>query len=213
MALDASELDRQRQLRTRDPDSANPARAKVEEVVRTFSDDEKMEIVNKKAVVIQIGTPARDVTLRPLSLRQVTVFLPRLKMALGPLLLLFRERKAGDPPIPMAMIIDALVEHMDDLPDLIWTILERGNTDIDKLWLEEHMDFAIDMQQILPIFLKQNALNKLFNLGKARSESVTSLNGDGVSSSEKSTDQMPTTGSSVQSSSAASTTDGPTTTS
>lgn len=196
MALDASELARHRQMRVGDgPPEGGSDRPKVEDVVRMYSDEERMAVIGKEAVKIKIGTPEKEVMLYPLSLRQVISFLPKMKSVLGPVLLLFKERRAGDPPVPIASIIEALAEKVEELPDVLMTIFVRGNGDIDREWLMEHLDLVPDMQTVLPIFLKQNGLEKLLNLGKVVPPSSSSSSVDGGKTKEAETTAQATTGS------------------
>lgn len=190
MALDASELARHRQLRAGEgtPEGGPDGRPKVEDVVRMYSDEERMAVIGKEAVKIKVGTPEKEIMLYPLSLRQVILFLPKMKSVLGPVLLLFKERRAGDPPVPIAAIIEALSEKVEELPDVLMTIFSRGNGDVDKDWLLDHLDLVPDMQTVMPIFLRQNGLEKLLNLGKAAPPSSSSSSGDG---GRKGTDQAP----------------------
>lgn len=198
MALDASELARHRAARVGDgtPEGGSSDRPKVEDVVRMYSDEERMAVVGKEAVKLKIGTPEKEIMLYPLSLRQVIAFLPKLKSVLGPVLLLFKERKTGDPPVPIASIIEALSEKVEELPDVLMVIFSRGNGDVDKDWLMDHLNLVPDMQVVLPIFLKQNGLDKLLNLGKVVPPSSDSSSVDGGRTKE--TEQAPaqaTTGS------------------
>ena len=180
MSIDAGELARHRAARVGDglPEGAD-GRPKTEEVLRMYSDDERMTVIAKEAVKIKIGTPEKEISLYPLSLRQVIAFLPRMKTVLGPVLLLFKERRTGDPPIPIASIIEAMSERVEELPDVLLTIFSRGNGDVDRDWLLDHLDLVPDMQKVLPIFLKQNGLEKLLNLGKVVPPSSSSSSDSG----------------------------------
>src|SRR5215831_3548530 len=162
MSVDMSELARRGQeMRSDGPGTGAPER-KTEDTLRMYTDDEKLAVISKGAVKMEIGTPPQEITLYPLSLRQLMVFLPKLKTAMGPLLVLFKDRKTGDPAVPIAQIVDALAEKIDEVPDLVFTLLERGNGNISKEWLMDHFDFVPDMQAIIPVFLRQNGLDKLF---------------------------------------------------
>lgn len=193
MALDASELARRREMASGNGVAEDaPGRPKTEEVIKMYSDDERMRVISKEAVKIKIGTPEKEVLLYPLSLRQLLGFLPKVKSVLGPVLILFKDRRAGDPAIPIAAIVEALAERIDELPEIVTVILSRGNAEIDHDWLMDHFDVVPDMQTILPIFLKQNGLDKLLNLGKQVPPSQDSSKRDDGSSNARTEQLDPT---------------------
>ena len=86
MSVDASELARRGQDMRGDGPAAATGERKSEDVLRMYTDDEKLAVIGKTAVKMEIGTPPQEIMLYPLSLRQLRVFLPRLKAAMGPLL-------------------------------------------------------------------------------------------------------------------------------
>ena len=169
------------------PSAPGTDKERTESVVRMFNDSERMGIVTKQSVLLTLGTPPLEVHIMPMSVGQLLKVLPMLKQLLAPLLAALKERKAGE-TLAMGTFIEMLMESLGDhperLPELIQAMLERGNN-ITIPWIENNFDFVPDMQQLLPVFLKQNGLDKLFNLGKQAAPSPTFLPSDGAKTEMK----------------------------
>lgn len=154
---------------------ADSGQAKTEDVVRMFSDIEKMDILAADGVNIEIGSPPIVITLFPLSTRQLLQALPRIRQYLAPLMAAFKNRNSGD-VMPIGVLIDGLAENVAELPELIETILMRGNV-VSKEFIMDNLNFFPDMAKIVPVFLKQNGLDKMFGLGKRVAPLPSSSNG------------------------------------
>jgi hypothetical protein len=153
--------------RTQQQPGRNPGQARVQRVRKFFSEPEAIEALKAAPVHIRIGNPAfetRDVTIYPLTPGQFAVAYSTLKDVLLPVLDLFKPGEAA-PQLPQ--IMDVLGDKVSQLPKLIHTILQRSPNPPSEDWLNSNMDFLLDLQLIIPPFIAQNGLEKLFGGGNA----------------------------------------------
>lgn len=219
MTVSASDLSEARKrMQGTDPNrltkpGEQKAGERVEEVVKMFSDDERMQHLSEETVVLKIGRgeAAKSLNLMPLTLGQVLTFLPRLRTALGPMFQMFKERKPGDPAIPIVQIVEAMTENISELPALLAEMFKNGNN-VDEEWFKQNLAFTVDMRRIIPAFLYINGFDKMWNLGKAPAPSSNTSNGDDAST-KMSVEVTQITDSSKLSPSSVDTTNGQTSTS
>lgn len=176
MSVDASVLARDRAAaRDGGPDGGTDRRT-TEEVVRTFNSRERMDVIAKQAIEIEVGSPATKIVMTPLSTRQVMALLPKLKAIVGPVITAFRSRKGTD-TVPIDVLFDTITDNIEQLPQLLTLILQRGNPSISEEFVLDKIDLILDMKFMMPIFLWQNGLDKLFNMGKLQAPSSVGSNG------------------------------------
>lgn len=146
------------------------AAARVERVYKFFSPAEAIRVIKSQEVRVTIGSPPeqREVIIKPLSPRGLAAAYNLIREILLPLLSLFRS---GESP-SVGDLVEALGPNIDKVPELVHVILSRGNT-ISKDWIEDNLDILLDLQLILPAFIEQNALDKLFS-PKSKSDDQTS---------------------------------------
>jgi hypothetical protein len=133
-----------------------------EKVWKFFTPQERIDVIkaNTRTVSIGHGAERRDVTIQPMNVIGLAESYGVLRKLIGPILEVFS--KTSNPSIPV--LIDALGENISELPSFIAAILKRGNN-ISTEWINEHFDVLLDLQTILPIFIEQNGLEKVFNTG------------------------------------------------
>jgi hypothetical protein len=139
--------------------------ARVQRVRKFFSEPAAIEALKASPVYIRIGNPAfetRDVIVYPLTPAQFAVAYSTLKDVLLPVLDLFKPGQAA-PQLPQ--IMDVLGDKVSQLPKLINIILQRSPNPPSEDWLNSNMDFLLDLQLIIPPFIAQNGLEKLFGGG------------------------------------------------
>ena len=146
------------------------AESRVERVYKFFSPPEAIRVIKSQEYKITIGSypEQREVIIKPLSPRGLAQAYNLIREILLPLLGLFRT---GESPT-VGDLVEALGPNMDKIPELVYVILQRGNT-ISKDWIEENLDILLDLQLIIPAFVEQNALDKLFS-PKSKSDAQTS---------------------------------------
>lgn len=177
---------------------------KTENVIKFFFDADKIAAIKAKDTRITIGTPPTPIVIRPMSPKGVAESYVLIRKLVLPLVTLINESRQGT-GLNLGLLMEAFGENIEILPELLFRIISRGNPDLTREWCDEHIDFALDAMLIIPIFLEQNGLDKLFS-GKAQAASTESPGAPPESSS------LPMEESQVQSTSSADSTDGQTTT-
>jgi len=140
---------------------SNPSAQKNEERVwKMFTPPEAINVIKARSELVTIGSgpEAREVTIRPLSPRQLLNAYQLISQLLVPLV----ENLRPGQDVSLGAILGALGPNIDKVPELIHVILSRGN-DISLDWINDKLDVLLDLQLILPIFLRQNGLEKLFS--------------------------------------------------
>jgi hypothetical protein len=119
---------------------------KVESVVKMFMDPDKIAAI-----------------LKPLSTRQMVSIFKSLRHLILPIMSLAQRSKSENGAVTLTHILNAFGDNIDDVPKLIHAILMRGNPDLSEEWVLDHFDVILDMQVILPHFMRQNNLDRLFS--------------------------------------------------
>jgi hypothetical protein len=133
---------------------------RTQKVVRWFLPAETVAVIKKTQSVVTIGSgaEAREVVIRPLTPLGFVKVYGTLKKVLVPLMELYR---AGERAPALSQILHALGDNVGELPSLLTAILERGN-EISEDWVNKNLDLFLDMNVIIPAFIEQNGLEKLF---------------------------------------------------
>jgi len=155
------------------PSNPHAQGQKTERVYKLFTSAEEIEVIKADPSEVWIGSgdERRKVVIRPLNPRQMIRAYGLIQEIVLPLASLFR----ANTNISLADLISAIGPNIEKVPELIGIILERGNN-VSKDWIEENLDILLDLQIIIPIFLKQNALDKMFG-PKGESGDRTSKSG------------------------------------
>ncbi len=165
----------------RDAESAGAAGAgstsdgngpKTESVVKMFMDEDKIKAIKARTCIVTVGTPATEVVIRPLSTAGMVAAFKSLRHLLVPVLALGKSAGQGAAPT-ISAILDAFGDNIEDVPELVTIILQRGNPDIDRKWVDKNLDILLDLQVIIPPFLEQNGLDRMFS-GKLVGRGVAS---------------------------------------
>jgi hypothetical protein len=143
---------------------------KTENVIKFFFDAEKIAAIKAQDTRITIGTPPTPIVIRPMSPKGVAESYVLIRKLVMPLITLINEAREGA-PMNLGLMMEAFGENIEILPELLFRIISRGNPDLTRDWCDEHIDFALDAMLIIPIFLEQNGLGKLFS-GKAQAALV-----------------------------------------
>jgi hypothetical protein len=133
---------------------------KVETVVKFFMSEDKIKAIKAEDTRITIGDPPMQVVVKPMNPLQVAQSYTLIRKLLLPIVGVVQAQQRGD-PLNIAQMLEAFGENIDALPELMFQILRRGNN-ITREWCDEHLDLVLDMQMILPHFLRQNGLDRLF---------------------------------------------------
>lgn len=142
------------------PNNPN-AKDNTERVYKFFTNAEAIGVIKASPVLVTLGSghDARQLNIRPLNTKQFLLAFKHIQEIGVPLLQVLAS--GGKPQIGD---IVALVEtKIDKIVDLIQLILQRGDPDISREWIENNLDFMLDLQLILPAFVKQNGLEKMFS--------------------------------------------------
>jgi hypothetical protein len=141
--------------------SSNPhgAGQKTEKVYKMFTSQEEIEVIKASPDTLTIGSgdEKRKVTIFPLNPRQMIKAYGLIQEIVMPLAALFRPNTN----ISLADLIAAIGPNIEKVPELVGVILERGNN-VSQDWIENNLDILLDLQIIIPVFLRQNALDKMF---------------------------------------------------
>lgn len=162
MAVSASDLKAHRDaLAGREPGEDN-GKSRIDRIIKMFTPADEIAAIKDLPSTVRIGTPPVDIMIRPMSTRTLLESLGIIRKLIGPLL------EMSNKQITTADMLEQLSENVKDLPILIYNILKRGNeTTITQDWVDDNFDVLLDLQVVLPIFLRQNALDKLFGGGQA----------------------------------------------
>jgi len=158
MSTTPHDLEQRRELMN---GTTKPGATKVESIIKFFMSEDKIAAIKAEDTRITIGTPPMQVSIKPMSPKLVADSYTLIRKLLLPILTVISMSQAGD-NVPISAFLDAFGENIDALPELIFKILQRGNPDVTREWCDEHLDFLLDVQVILPIFLRQNGLDRLF---------------------------------------------------
>lgn len=144
------------------PTPNNPnANDKTERVYKFFTSAEAIEVVKATPVEVTLGSghESRKIAIRPLSTKQFLTAFKHIQEIGVPLLQVLASGTK-----PQISDIIALVEtKIDKIVDLLQLILQRGDPEISREWIENNLDFMLDLQLILPAFIRQNGLEKMFS--------------------------------------------------
>ena len=152
---------------------------RTEQTVHLLNQTEKIEALEKKAETVILGTPPVKLTILPMTPAQMLVAWPLIRKIAGPFFKVMAAVQAGQSADAFAVFFDALGDDISFLPDLIWLIIKRGNDmTITRQWVDDNFDFGPDLAAILPIFVRQNYLAKLF-MGKQMPQLAQSLSASG----------------------------------
>lgn len=140
--------------------SARREGERTEKVMKWFMPAEKIALIKASDAKVTIGrgTETKEVVIRPLTPLLFAQAYSVLKATLVPIMSLY---KPGQQAPDMPAILDALGDNIQELPKLIEVILRRGNN-IEQAWIDQNFDLVLDLQLILPYFIEQNGLWKLF---------------------------------------------------
>ena len=159
--MNGSTLDQQRAAMGVGPSS--PSKKQTERVWKMFNDAERVAAIKAEAATIIIGSgpEAREVRIRPLNPRYLVASYSLIQEILVPLVRTFEPNEDGTRrDVSIQSILTALGDNIEKIPELVYTILKRGN-EISKEWIDDNLDILLDLQLIIPIFLVQNGLGKL----------------------------------------------------
>lgn len=134
----------------------------VDRVVKLFPDKDRIEAIKATPIKLMIGHPPeqREVTVYPMNPKQVIAAFGLIRELLLPIIGVVTRSERGE-TISVPELLEAFGTNVDKLPILVYHILQRGNA-ISQDWIDEHLDLILDLQLILPVFLTQNGLGKLF---------------------------------------------------
>ncbi|MGH7744596.1 MAG: hypothetical protein ACREQ5_07240 [Candidatus Dormibacteria bacterium] len=146
-----------------------------ERVYKMFTPSERIAVIKGAPGQITLGSggETRQFTVRPMNPRQLLSAYGLLRAILIPLQVLFTPVDGKSQDFGLMQIAEALGENIDKIPALIHAILSRGN-DVSLDWIEEHLDILLDLQLIIPVFIEQNGLGKLFGPNAQSSAAPTS---------------------------------------
>jgi hypothetical protein len=142
------------------PSNPNATGQKTERVVKLFTPAEQIAVIKAEPAEVRLGhgPEARTFTIAPLSSKQLLGAYKLIQELLVPLAKLFRPGVN----VNLDDLLNAIGPNLERIPELIQIILQRGNGDVSLDWIENHIDILLDLQILIPIFLKQNGLDKLF---------------------------------------------------
>jgi hypothetical protein len=143
------------------PGRNDAAKGQTERVMKMFTPAEQIEVIKADTVTVSLGHGAesRQFVIRPLSPKQLLGAYQLIQEILLPLAEIFKPGES----IGLGDLVRALGPNIEKVPELIKVILDRGNTPVSVDWINENLDILLDLQLILPAFLKQNGLDKLFS--------------------------------------------------
>jgi len=164
--MDAQSLDSQRRLHDERKNAATAPKAKQEKVWQFFTSAEKAAVIKGAPVKVRIGSgdESREVTIRPMNPKQLVEAWGLVADLMLPLIELFTPKDGEKVNVGLAQLVSALGPKIEKIPRLVWVILSRGN-DISEEWIDNHLDMLLDLQQIIPAFINQNGLDKIFGGG------------------------------------------------
>jgi len=165
--------------------TTKPGTPKVESIIKFFMSSDKIAAIKAEDTRVTIGTPPMEVNIRPMSPKLVAESYTLIRQLLLPILTVISMSQAGG-NVSISAFLDAFGENIDALPELIFKILQRGNGEVTREWCDDHLDFLLDAQLILPIFLRQNGLDRLF----AGKEGAPSTENGAATAEEKVTPPM-----------------------
>jgi hypothetical protein len=158
LTVTADELKQRREAMNGAPSSKD----KTENVIKFFFDADKIAAIKAQDTRITIGTPPTPIVIRPMSPKGVAESYVLIRKLVMPLITLINEARQGS-TLNLGLMMEAFGENIEILPELLYRIIQRGNPDLTREWCDEHIDFALDAMLIIPIFLEQNGLGKLFS--------------------------------------------------
>jgi hypothetical protein len=173
MSMDGSALTEARSRNGAGSAPSENGQPKTEQVVKMFMDADKIAAIKGTTVTVYVGTPPTPVVIRPLSTRGMIEAYKYLRHLLLPILTLAKNSAGGAQTV--SGIMDAFGENIDDVPKLLAIILQRANPAIDEAWVLEKLDILLDLQLIIPPFLQQNGLDRMFS-GKSAAPVAQSSN-------------------------------------
>jgi hypothetical protein len=143
------------------PEQAGTGKPQTERVMKMFSPADAIAVIKATTVNVTLGhgAEARQFVIRPLSPKQLLGAYKLIQELLVPLAQIFKPGQN----VSLADLIGAVgVDNIGKLPELVKVILDRGNDPVSLDWINDNLDILLDLQLILPAFLQQNGLDKLF---------------------------------------------------
>ncbi len=136
------------------------SKAQSERVIKMFTPVEQIEVIKASTVKVTLGhgPEARSFVIKPLSPKQLLGAYQLIQEILLPLAEIFKPGQN----ISLGDLVRALGPNIEKVPELLKVILDRGNESVSLDWINDNLDILLDLQLILPAFLKQNGLDKLF---------------------------------------------------
>lgn len=137
--------------------------SRTDRILKMFPSEDKIKAIkaDTKKVTLGHGENELVVTVYPMSPKQMVQAYGLIRQLILPIIGIVMKQNVGQ-QIAITDILDAFGENVDKLPELIFYILSRGNQGVTQEWVNDHFDLVLDMQAILPPFLEQNGLGKLF---------------------------------------------------
>ena len=159
--MTATDLAKHRDANLGTETQANGSR--TDRILKMFPPAEKIKAIkaDTKKLTLGHGENELDVTIYPMSPKQMVLAYGLIRQLILPIIGIVMKQNVGQ-QIAITDILDAFGENVDKLPQLIFYILERGNRNVTQEWVDDHFDLVLDLQAILPPFLEQNGLGKLF---------------------------------------------------
>jgi len=159
--MTATELSKHRDAQLGTTETKDGSR--TDRILKMFPSADKIKAIkaDTKKVTLGHGENELDVTIYPMSPKQMVQAYGLIRQLILPIIGIVMKQNVGD-QIAITDILDAFGENVDKLPQLIFYILERGNRNVTQEWVDDHFDLVLDLQAILPPFLEQNGLGKLF---------------------------------------------------
>lgn len=147
----------------------SPGKQKTERIWKMFTPEDAAMAIKAEVAMVKIGSgdEMREVRIRPLNPRQLVGAYSLIRDILMPLVTVFQPNADGSPKkVEIGDILTALGDNIDKVPELVAVILSRGN-EISMDWINDNFDIILDLQLILPVFMRQNGLGKLLGNGLA----------------------------------------------